>query len=215
MKNSLIKAAILSTMFLTGSTTAMIANAASNGSNIKMVEQENLSQLEATSLQFMREEEKLARDVYLSLYDVWGTPIFANIAESEQSHTNAVAKMIAKYSVDDPVKDDSIGVFTDPAFAELYQDLVAYGSESFENALKVGTEIEELDIEDINEQIHIMEHQDIINMYSNLLKGSRNHLRSFYTLVVEGGFEYIPTHISQEEFDAIVNSDYETGNINQ
>ena len=122
--------------------------------------------------------------------------------------------MLNKYGITDPVTDDTVGSYTDPAFTELFNALVAYGSESFENALKVGTEIEELDIADLNEQLSIIKKDDIISTYNNLLKGSRNHLRSFYSLVLDAGFEYTPTHISQEEFDAIVNSDYETGNIN-
>ena len=42
----------------------------------------------------MREEEKLARDVYLTLYDIWGTPAFNNIASSEQTHMDAVLMLI-------------------------------------------------------------------------------------------------------------------------
>ncbi len=217
MRNSILKTALLSTaLFVSGNAYVMASDTTSVSSTDTTIEQTTqLSSLESASLQFMREEEKLARDVYLALYDVWGIPVFQNIADSEQTHTDAVAGLIAKYNITDPVTDETQGVFTDPHFTELYEALVAYGSESYENALRVGTEIEELDIADINEQIQIVDHQDIKDVYSNLLKGSRNHLRSFYSLVVEAGFEYIPTHISQEEFDAIVNSDYETGNINR
>ena len=35
---------------------------------------------EAAALAYLREEEKLARDVYLTLADTWQLPIFANIA---------------------------------------------------------------------------------------------------------------------------------------
>lgn len=217
MKYSMLKTALLSTALLAASHAPVYATETSVSeptSSITQVSTE-LSTLEATSIQFMREEEKLARDVYLTLYDVWGTPIFVNIADSEQSHTDAVAGLIEKYGVVDPVTDDTIGVFTDPYFTEKFNELVALGSESYEKALTVGTLIEELDIADINEQIEIMKHDDIIDVYSNLLKGSRNHLRSFYTLDLEAGIEYTPSFITQEEFDAIVNSDYETGNINQ
>jgi len=217
MKYSMLKTALLSTALLAASHAPVYATETSVSEPTSSITQMSteLSTLEATSIQFMREEEKLARDVYLTLYDVWGTPIFVNIADSEQSHTDAVAGLIEKYGVVDPVTDDTIGVFTDPYFTEKFNELVALGSESYEKALTVGTLIEELDIADINEQIEIMKHDDIIDVYSNLLKGSRNHLRSFYTLDLEAGIEYTPSFITQEEFDAIVNSDYETGNINQ
>jgi hypothetical protein len=42
----------------------------------------DLSDAEKASLTLMREEEKLARDVYVYVYDIWGTPIFSNIATS-------------------------------------------------------------------------------------------------------------------------------------
>ena len=53
-----------------------------------------ISDEEATGLIFMREEEKLARDVYLTLYDVWETAVFDNIASSEQTHMDAVLMLI-------------------------------------------------------------------------------------------------------------------------
>ena len=217
MKYSMLKTALLSTALLAATHAPVYATETSVSDTTTSVTQVSteLSTLEATSIQFMREEEKLARDVYLTLYDVWGTPIFVNIADSEQSHTDAVADLIEKYGVEDPVTDNTIGVYTNPYFTEKFNELVALGSESYEKALTVGTLIEELDIADINEQIEIMKHQDIIDVYSNLLKGSRNHLRSFYALDLEAGIEYTPSFITQEEFDAIVNSDYETGNINR
>ncbi len=218
MKKSFFNTAIISCAILAVSSPYAIAGGKQFGKWNKGSNQTQsvtqISSLEATSLKFMREEEKLARDVYLTLYGVWGTPIFQNISNSEQSHTDAVAKLLSKYGIKDPVQDDTVGVYTDPAFTQLFHALVAYGSESFENALKVGTEIEELDIADINEQLNVIKQEDIINTYNNLLKGSRNHLRSFYSLVVNAGFEYTPTHISQEEFDAIIYSEMETGNIN-
>lgn len=216
MKTSILKTAVISCAILAVSSPYAMAAKQSpgKGKNNTVQTVSNISSLEATSLKFMREEEKLARDVYITLYAVWGTPIFKNISDSEQSHTTAVASLLDKYGIEDPVTDDTVGSYTDPAFTELFNALVAYGSESFENALKVGTEIEELDIADLNEQLSIIKQDDIIDTYNNLLKGSRNHLRSFYSLVLDAGFEYTPTHITQEEFDAIVNSDYETGNIN-
>ena len=125
-----------------------------------------------------------------------------------------MANLLTKYGIEDPVKSDAIGDYTNPDFNELYHALVEYGSYNYEQALKVGTEIEELDIADLNEQLSIVKKSDIINVYNNLLKGSRNHLRSFYSLITQAGFEYTPTHITQEEFDEIVNSESETRNIN-
>ena len=217
MKNTLLKTSIL-TLAILGTSSAYGAGGKNSqttqNSSSETQTVSTLTHFESTSLQYMREEEKVARDVYLTLYDVWAVPIFQNIASAEQTHTDKIEALLIKYNIEDPVNSNEMGVFTDPAFSKLYADLVATGSESYEGALRVGMEIEELDIADIQEQINLMKQSDIINTYNNLLKGSRNHLRSFYKLIEQGGFEYIPTHISQEEFDAIVNSETETGNVN-
>ena len=42
-----------------------------------------LTETDIAGLVFMREEEKLARDVYLTMSDRWGAPVFENIAASE------------------------------------------------------------------------------------------------------------------------------------
>ena len=146
-----------------------------------------LSEKEASDLIFLREEEKLARDVYLTLYDVWGTSIFLNISASEQKHTDAVANLIAKYGLKDPVVDDTPGVFSNPVLAQLYIDLVAQGSQetaSLKDALKVGVFIEELDIHDIEiEMLPDAAQMDVKRVLANLLAGSYNHLDAFNKLL--------------------------------
>ena len=217
MKNSILKTTLLSAAILAVSSPYAVAgkwNQQTNSSTSQTQTVSALTSFEVESLKFMREEEKLARDVYLSLYDVWGVTIFKNIADSEQKHTESVASLLTKYGIEDPVKSDAIGDYTNPDFNELYHALVEYGSYNYEQALKVGTEIEELDIADLNDQLSVVKKSDITNVYNNLLKVSRNHLRSFNSLITQAGFEYTPTHITQEEFDEIVNSESETGNIN-
>ncbi|MDG6773834.1 DUF2202 domain-containing protein [Thiomicrorhabdus sp. ZW0627] len=175
---------------------------------------EALSVEEEQGLIFMREEEKLARDVYLTLYDAWGLSVFKNVAESEQKHTDTIALLIEKYQLADPVIDDTVGVFTDYHFTETYEALVEMGSASLEGALQVGNMIEELDIKDIAEAIAKVDgNDDIVAVYEELTKGSRNHLRSFWDVLTKNGFTYEPQFISQEEFDEIINSPMETTNL--
>ena len=175
---------------------------------------EAISADEEAGLVFMREEEKLARDVYLTLYEIWGLEVFNNIALSEQTHTDTIKKILDKYQIADPVLDDSVGVFTDYHFTEVFEALVAKGSESLESALQVGAQIEDLDMKDIVESIEVIEgNDDIVMVYEELLKGSRNHLRSFWDVLVKNGFTYTAMYISQEEFDAIINSPMELGNL--
>jgi hypothetical protein len=171
-----------------------------------------LDYTEEQSLLFMREEEKLARDVYLTFYEQWEKPVFANIADSEQTHTDAVADKIEKYGLLDPVVDDSIGAFVNSFLLEKFYELVAKGQFSELEALMVGAFIEELDIIDLQEAIEETDESDIIELYSNLMRGSRNHLRAFVELIEEvTGEEYSAQLLDQEVVDAILSESIETG----
>jgi len=135
----------------------------------------------AATLQFMREEEKLARDVYVYLNAFWGedTNTFSNISESEQQHTDAVAGLLAKYAVRDLALPDP-GKFTNPDLQALYDELVKIGAVSLEDALNVGVAIEEKDITDINAAIvEAVGYTDIVQVYTNLVAGSARHLDGF------------------------------------
>ena len=139
-----------------------------------------LTEKEAADLIFLREEEKLARDVYLALYDVWGTQIFLNISGSEQRHMDSVASLLVKYGVEDPVVNDAPGEFTNNMIAGLYETLVTQGSSSLRDALEVGVIIEEMDIHDIKyEMLPDATQRDVERVLTNLLAGSYNHLDAF------------------------------------
>lgn len=171
-----------------------------------------LTDAETAGLLLMREEEKLAGDVYLALYNLHGQRIFDNIAQSEQTHTAAVKLLLDRYDLSDPVGANGMGVFTDPDLQDLHDSLVAAGTPSLLLALQVGAQVEELDIYDIARlTAELEDNQDIALVYDNLAKGSRNHLRSFYRQILDNGGSYTPQYITQEEFDAIVNSAIESG----
>jgi len=172
---------------------------------------EELTVLEADNLVFMREEEKLARDVYLTMYEAWGLNIFSNIAASEQTHTDAVAEMLDKYKLSDPVVDDRTGIFINQELANLYDTLLARGYLSSLDALKVGALIEEVDMVDLKRAIEETDNEDIQVLYENLLSGSRNHLRAFVGLIEDQGIVYEAQFLTQEEVDAIVDSPIERG----
>jgi len=172
---------------------------------------EALSTEEETDLLFMREEEKMARDVYLFFYPIWNHSVFSNIAESEQQHMDSMAVLLNTYGLPDPVQNDSIGLFTNPDLAALYITLTDRGQASLLEALKVGAIIEEVDMRDIQHAIDQAEHADIIQTYENLLRGSRNHLRAFVRAIEEMGVVYEAQVPEQTEVDAIVDSPMERG----
>ena len=179
---------------------------------IENLPKQRLSENEKEELLYTREEEKLARDVYLTLYNKWKLPIFQNIARAEQHHMDMVGILIKKYGVKDPVIN-RIGVFTNKHLQELYKKLVAEGEKSLINALKVGALIEELDIHDLKKAMENTDNEDIRIVYANLMKGSRNHLRAFVRLIRRFGSDYTPKYLSKEEFEKIVSTPMERGFI--
>ena len=157
-----------------------------------------LSETEIADLTFMREEEKMARDVYAELYEYYkegGTEllILANIATSEQQHMDAMLHLLKKYRLDDPAAGMERGEFENTTLAAVYQNLVSDsdtnqpilneptsgGKVSPMAALYVGAWIEERDMVDIMHAISNTGRADIIGTYTNLLCGSRSHLRAF------------------------------------
>jgi hypothetical protein len=174
------------------------------------IPKQQLSATDEAGLVYMREEEKLARDVYTALGAKWGVGIFSNIAKAEQTHTDAVKALLDRYGINDPTTGKAAGEFTDPRIQALYNDLVKQGDKSLVDALTVGAAIEDLDIADLQERASSA--RDIQLVYDNLEKGSRNHLRAFVKQLERNGASYTPTHISQAEYEKIIDSSVERGN---
>ncbi|MEA2029208.1 MAG: DUF2202 domain-containing protein [Campylobacterota bacterium] len=138
----------------------------------------SLTQAQIDGLLFMYQEEKVARDLYLKLYEVWGLTIFNNIAASEQTHMNAVATLLEKYKIAVPVENESYGEFALEELQELYDALIVQGSLSSTDALEVGKLVEETDIADLQERL-VDAPEDIAVVYNSLLSGSYSHLDAF------------------------------------
>ncbi|MBG0781229.1 MAG: DUF2202 domain-containing protein [Bacteroidales bacterium] len=173
---------------------------------------EAISESELNTLKFVREEEFLAHDVYVALYEQFNIPVFNNISKSESFHTNMILALLQKYDIDDPAADHQPGVFVNTDLQEYYDQLIALGSTSVNDAIIVGATIEDLDIADI--QTHLEEdvdNEDITFVLTQLSKGSRNHLRAFNAHLVFRDITYNAQFISQEYYDEIVLSDWEVG----
>ena len=167
-------------------------------------EQQNLQDKAFDRLSYMREEEKLARDVYLALYETWQVRTFLNIARAEQNHIDAVVSLLSKKGMDDISADSAIGEFKHPELASLYTELVELGSSSVQNAFLVGAIIEDLDIYDLKKFLSETDDADEIRVYTNLLRGSENHMRSFIRQLARYNLVYEPRYISEAEFEAIL-----------
>ena len=139
----------------------------------------NLSAAEQQTLSFMREEEKLSRDVYQVLYKTYPLRPFANIAAAEQQHMDALKHLVQRYQMLDPVKTEQVGQFTDNSLTQLYQALIQRGQSSEIAALQVGALIEETDIQDLRKALANTQTPLLKQTYQNLLEGSYRHLQAF------------------------------------
>jgi len=170
-----------------------------------------LKKAEMDGLIHMREEEKLALDVYTVLSKKWGSRPFGNIAQAEQTHMNAVKALLDKYGLPDPNANLKPGQFKDKNLQKLHDELVKSGSTSRVAALMVGAKIEDLDIYDLARMSKLTTRPDLLSTYEMLSAGSRNHLRAFVRNLRNSGATYKPQYISQTEFDRIISSSNERG----
>lgn len=182
---------------------------------IDILPREDLSDAEIWGMTYMYEEEKLARDVYITLYKTWKIKIFSNIANSEQRHMNAVALLLNKYEIPLPTDNDKVGFFSNTELQKLYNELVSRGENTPVDAVHVGATIEDLDIFDLKRYLSQADNSDIRTVYQNLMRGSRNHLRAYARHLSKYGVPYEAQYLTQEEVEEIINSPMERGLVDE
>lgn len=134
----------------------------------------------AANLTKMRDEERLARDIYTALAaEHEQAAPFANIARSEQVHFDTMGLLLTRYGLADPSAGKSAGSYGDPVLQSLYDTLLASGSESLAKAYDAGIAVESLDIGDLKAAISTTSQTDAEAAFANLLNGSQNHLAAF------------------------------------
>ncbi|MEN2282254.1 DUF2202 domain-containing protein [Algoriphagus sp. SE2] len=173
----------------------------------KPLQTSGLTEADQTTLLYMREEEKLAHDIYINAFDKYGVLAFQNIATSETKHIEAVLNAMNRYQVTDPLNGSTdVGEFTIPEIQDLYLQLLEKVNESQNEALLVGLLIEDLDIYDLENAIAETNNTTLSFLYENLKCGSMNHMRSFESLASLSSLIYTPIYISQSEYESIISS---------
>ncbi len=164
----------------------------------------------------MREEEKLARDLYLKFYEMWGQTVFQNISGSEQSHIEAISTPMKRHSINDNAEGKGIGEFSNPDIHLLYDELLAQGKASLEGALQAGAALKEMGILDLEERMAQTDNTDILQVYQNLASGSQNHLRAFVSVLENRtGNIYVLVYMTADDYQAIMASSRGNGGYSQ
>lgn len=174
-----------------------------NNSEISLTDQEK------SDLIFLRQEEKLAHDVYVYAYGKYGISIFDNISNSEDTHMDAVLTLMNKYNINDPAAGMTEGVFENDDLQLLYQQLISKVNLSSIQALEAGATIEDLDISDITSFYKNTTKADIIQVYDMLTCGSRNHLRGFTGQLKTLNSIYSPQFLTVNEYQTILSGSHE------
>lgn len=159
-------------------TSAVASGRGRNSSTVTLTEEQK------DKLFFIYQEEKVARDVYITLGNIYtDEDTFASIQISEQRHMDSARGLCEKYGVDVSEVDESkVGEFVLPVLQELYDTCVGVGEETLLDALKIGELIEITDIEDLEHAAEGMP-SDVVSVYENLKEGSLNHLDAFQTAI--------------------------------
>lgn len=143
-------------------------------------QQNILTQEQISSLLYLIQEEKLARDVYTIMHQTRGIKKFYNILNAEENHQTLVATILEQYNIPNPNIDKDIGEFVDTELQNLYTTLLAQGKQSADQALNIGVAIETKDIEDIQQMLQIFDGKsDIKDVLQKLLLWSQRHLQAF------------------------------------
>jgi len=164
-----------------------------------------LTDEEDNAILYLREEEKLARDLYTAFYDKWGVRTFSQISMSEQNHMDSMKLLVERYGLEDPVLSEP-GKFSDEKLQQIFDDLLARGLTSRGESLKVAAMVEDMDIMDFRVEQKKTEKPDLLAIYENLERGSRNHLRAFGRQLSKENIRYEATFLTQEEIDSIMAS---------
>ncbi|MDF0591259.1 DUF2202 domain-containing protein [Candidatus Methanocrinis natronophilus] len=160
-----------------------------------------LSAAEVEGMAFILEEERMARDLYLEFYKTTRLAVFHDVAVSEEIHIASILTLMERRGL--PAPPEAPGVYADEALQRMYEELLA-AAESPEAALRAAAQVEEASVHDLSTEIEGTLEPDLISVYGGLMVGSQKHLRTFVRALEDRGEEYIPTILSQEEFDRIV-----------
>ena len=134
----------------------------------------------AANLTHMRDEERLARDLYTALATTYDHAApFVNIARSEQVHFDTMGLLLTRYGLPDPSAGKTPGSYAGPALQAQYDKLLASGSESLAKAYDAGIAVENLDIADLKAALSKTTQADATAAFTNLTNGSENHLAAF------------------------------------
>ena len=143
-----------------------------------------LTEEQKDMLFFIYQEEKMARDVYITFDRVYKNEnTFRLMQIAEQRHLDCARKLCEFYGVDTSSVDETVvGAFESPVLKTLYEAYTERGKNSLRDALEIAEFIEATDINMI-EHASVGMPSDVVAVYEKLKRGNLNHLDIFQTAI--------------------------------
>lgn len=164
-----------------------------------------LTPQERQSLIYVREAEKMARDLYLGMYQAWGLSVFKSTSAEEQDHVDAMLELFGIYALSDPLAARDVpGTYLNQNITSMHSSLFSQGIRSKKDGLKACALQEEINILDLDLAMKSTQKPDIARVYLELQRDSMNHLRSFAHCLEALGERYRAVKLSQQTVDAII-----------
>lgn len=165
---------------------------------------DSLTPSEIEGLMYLREEEKMAHDLYRAYFLDNNLHIFKKIALAERKHMKATRRLINFYGLTDPAIQ-AAGQFSDTTIQAMYDALLADGLVSPEDALNSAAYVEESDILDLMNELSATSNTNLIFVYSKLLNGSKRHLKGLVHILDNYGIVYQPQLLDSTLYNDIIN----------
>ena len=209
----ILKTLQITLLLLSVITATLFISSCSNddNNNSDLTNSTEINQIDTGALLFMLEEEKLARDTYTFLDSKWNINQFANIKKSEQSHMDAIIKLLEQYNISYTILP--YGEFAEDNLQSYYNQFIENGQINQINALQIGATIEDLDIVDLEEYIKKTTNSSIISVFESLQCGSENHLRAFVSSIENSGSTYTSQFLTEENYNLIISGTNEKCNL--
>lgn len=134
-----------------------------------------LGSAEIADLSTVHEQERVGLDaltVFAARYP--SQPVFANLANSQETQLAAVTAMVARYGLGDPSAGMTAGRYADGSLQQLYDATVGAGTSS-ELALDAVEHFEQQNLASLQTARSHTTRADLVTMYSNLEQASNAH----------------------------------------
>jgi len=173
---------------------------------------DSTADLTADEIEFIyavREDEKVARDLYFSFFGTFGLKPFENIGKAEDNHIKATEKLFDYYEIDYPALSEN-GKFENAIRQKLFDSLLLKGTPELE-AFKVMAMLEESNIVEYGEVLKTIANPNIKIVIENLARASANHFKAAIRQITALGGTYTPALMTQEQYRAVIAIGFEKG----